>query len=130
MRGNNVLLPRTADTNMVFGKLDYQINAKNTLSASFNYMDWTSPNGIQTQAVLTNNNAFSNNADSTVRNRYGASRLDFIPSSTVVNEARFGWFKDRLYDPNNPASDPGSRRDHLVLASIARPSARPPITTA
>jgi len=106
MRGNNVLLPRTADTNMVFGKLDYQINSRNSLSASFNYMDWTSPNGIQTQAVLTNNNAYSNNADSTVRNRYGRLAWTFIPSSTIVNEARFGWFKDRLYDPYNPALIP------------------------
>ena len=72
-------------------------------------MDWTSPNGIQTQAVLTNNNAYPNNADSTVRTRYGRLAWTSIPTSTIVNEARFGWFKDRLYDPYNPASD--SRAD-------------------
>ncbi|MDZ4803123.1 MAG: TonB-dependent receptor [Bryobacteraceae bacterium] len=106
MRNNGVLLPRKAETNVLFGKLDYQLNSRNSISASMNYMDWESPNGIQTQAVLTNNNGAGNNADSTVRTRYGRLAWTAIPSSTIVNEARFGWFKDRLYDPNNPALIP------------------------
>ncbi len=102
MRNNGVLLPRKADSDILFGKLDYQLNSRNTISASMNYMDWESTNGIQTQAVLTNNNGAGNNADSTVRTRYGRLAWTAIPTSTMVNEARFGWFKDRLYDPNNP----------------------------
>ncbi|MBC7927123.1 MAG: TonB-dependent receptor [Bryobacteraceae bacterium] len=103
-RGQNQVIPRTADTELLFGKLDYQLNERNTISASFNYLRWVSPNGIQTQAVVTNNNLLSNNADSTVRTRYGRLAWTAIPGSTMVNEARFGWFKDRLYDPVNPGS--------------------------
>ena len=101
LRGNNTLIPRTADSELLFGKLDYQLNDRNSISASFNYLRWISPNGIQTQATLTNNNLLSNNADSTVRTRYGRLAWTTIPSSTMVNEARFGWFKDRLFDTVN-----------------------------
>src|SRR5262249_15767681 len=102
MRGNNVLFPRTSDSNMLFGKLDWQVNDRNSLTFNLNYMDWESPNGIQTRGVGRDRGALSNNADSTVRTRYGRAAWTAIPSSTMVNEARFGWFKDRLYDPNNP----------------------------
>lgn len=102
MRGNNVLIDRTADSNLYFAKIDWQANDRNSFSFSGNYLDWESPNGIQTQAVLTNNNLLSNNADSTVRTRYGRAAWTAIPSATMVNELRFGYFKDRLFDDFNP----------------------------
>lgn len=101
LRGNNTVIDRQANSELLFGKLDYQVNSRNSLSASFNYLRWISPNGIQTQATLTNNNLLSNNADSTVRTRYGRLAWTSIPSNTMVNEARFGWFKDRLFDAVN-----------------------------
>jgi hypothetical protein len=102
-RNNNKLIPRTADSELLFGKLDWRPNDKHSFSASLNYLRWISPNGIQTQAVLTNNNAASNNADSTVRTRYGRLAWTSIITNNLVNEARFGWFKDRLFDDFNPA---------------------------
>lgn len=108
LRGNNTVIERTANTELLFGKLDYQVNQSNSISASFNYLRWISPNGIQTQATLTNNNLLSNNADSTVRTRYGRLAWTNIASSNMVNEARFGWFKDRLFDAVNPALIPAS----------------------
>jgi hypothetical protein len=107
-RGNNAIIARTADSDLYFGKLDYQLNDRNSISASLNYMDWISPNGIQTQATLTNNNLVSNNANSTVRTRYGRLAWTFVPTSTMVNEVRFGWFKDRLWDEVNPEFIPAS----------------------
>ena len=98
MRNSGVLIPRTADSELGFLKLDYRLNDRQSLSASFNYLRWVSPNGIQTQAVLTNNNAASNNADSTVRTRYGRLAWTSVPTNTMVNEVRYGWFKDRLFD--------------------------------
>lgn len=99
-------LPRTANSELFFGKVDYHINDRNTLSASFNYLRWISPLGIQTQAVLNNGSGVGNNADSTVRTRYGRLSWTSIPTSTFVNEARFGWFKDRLFDDFNAALVP------------------------
>lgn len=100
-RNNNKLIERTADSELLFGKLDWRPNETHSLSASFNYLRWVSPNGIQTQAVLTNNNAASNNANSTVRTRYARLAWTSIVSNNIVNEARFGWFKDRLFDDVN-----------------------------
>ena len=95
-------LERTANSELGFAKLDWVANARNTISASFNGLRWLSPNGIQTQAVLTNGNGVGNNANSTVRTRYGRLAWTNIVSNSMANEFRFGWFKDRLYDYVNP----------------------------
>ena len=99
-------LSREANSELGFGKIDWRPSDRNSVSASFNYLRWISPNGIQTQAVLTNGNGIGNNANSTVRTRYARLAWTSIPSSTIVNEARFGWFKDRLFDDVNPALIP------------------------
>jgi hypothetical protein len=96
------ILPREANSELGFGKIDWRPNDRHQIAASLNYLRWISPNGIQTQAVLTNGNAVGNNANSTVRTRYGRLSWTAIASPTVVNEARFGWFKDRLFDDINP----------------------------
>jgi len=100
------VLPRTANSELGFGKIDWRPTEQHSISASFNYLRWISPNGIQTQAVLNNGNGVGNNADSTVRTRYGRLSWTSIPKSTMVNELRYGWFKDRLFDDVNPALVP------------------------
>ena len=95
-------LERTANSELGFAKLDWVANTRNTVSASFNGLRWLSPNGIQSQAVLTNGNGVGDNANSTVRTRYGRVSWTNITSSAMVNEFRFGWFKDRLFDYINP----------------------------
>jgi len=99
-------LPREANSELGFGKLDWLATPRNTFSASFNGLRWISPNGIQTQAVLTNGNGIGNNANSTVRTRYGRASWTNVTSNSMVNEFRFGWFKDRLFDYVNPALIP------------------------
>ena len=91
-------LPRVANSELAFGKVDFRPTEKNSISLSFNYLRWISPLGIQTQAVLNNGQGVGNNADSTVRTRYGRAAWTYIPSFNKVNELRFGWFKDRLFD--------------------------------
>lgn len=102
------VLDRRADSELGFGKLDWRPTERNAFSFSFNYLRWISPNGIQTQAVLNNGNGIGNNADSTVRTRYGRASWTYIPTATVVNELRYGWFKDRLFDDANAALVPAS----------------------
>ena len=92
-------ITRSYDQDLALAKLDYILNQKNTLTLSLNYLRWVSPHGIQTQAVLNDGNGIGNNADSTVRTRYGLARLTTIVTASAVNEARFGWFKDKLFDP-------------------------------
>jgi hypothetical protein len=99
----NVMVPRSYKQDLGFGKLDWHVNDRNTVSVDMNVMHWRSPHGIQTQSVLTNGNALGNNGNSTVEDRYGKASWTAVPTAASVNEFRFGWFKDRLSDPS--ASD-------------------------
>ena len=78
----------------------------NALSLSFNVMNWISPNGIQTQATRTDGGGLGNNGDSTVRHRFARIAHTGIIKPSLVNEFRFGWFKDRLFDTVNPELAP------------------------
>src|SRR5262249_9491392 len=112
---------RTVRQDLGFGKIDYQLNDRNSLSFGLSMLRWVSPHGIQATGIVFNTgNAIGNNADSTVRNGYGRVQCTAILTPTTVNEARFGWFKDRLYDP---ASDdflyPGLGRASLTVNSTS-----------
>ncbi|MCC7157442.1 MAG: TonB-dependent receptor [Bryobacterales bacterium] len=95
----NVLVPRSVDSYMGFFKLDWRPSDRNSFSFSGNAMHWVSPHGIQTQAVLTNGNALANNGNSTVETRYAKASWTSVITPSVVNEIRYGLFKDRLSDP-------------------------------
>ncbi|MEO7650633.1 MAG: hypothetical protein ABIZ80_09200, partial [Bryobacteraceae bacterium] len=94
---------RTVTQDLGFGKIDYRLNDRNSLSFSLSMLRWVSPHGVQATGIVFNTgSAIGSNADSTVRNAYGRAQWTSVPSTTMVNEARFGWFKDRLYDPASP----------------------------
>lgn len=101
-------IPRTANNNLGFAKLDYRLNEKNSFSTSFNLLNWDSPNGIQTGATLTNGAAIGNNGNSEAKTRYGRASWTSILTPNLVNEARFGWMKDRLVDDINPSLLPST----------------------
>ena len=96
------VLDRTADSELLFGKLDWLPSQNHRISASFNYLRWNSPNGYQTQAVLNDGSGVGNNGNSSVRTRYGRLEWMYIPDGARINELRFGWFKDRHADNFNP----------------------------
>ena len=91
-------LPRTADQDTALGKIDYRLNDLNSLSFDLNYQHFYSPNGIQTGAVVTSGGALNSNGYDDVNTRYGRAAWTSTPTPTIVNEARFGWFKDRQFD--------------------------------
>lgn len=105
---NNILgrffttLPRTGDQQSGFGKLDWRPNERNSLSLNFNYQHFNSPDGIQTGAVSTSGGALSSNGIDDVQVRYARADWTAIVSANQVNEARFGWFKDRQADTIDP----------------------------
>src|ERR1051325_3735264 len=101
-------LDRTATQDLGFGKLDWRPSERHTFSVSGNFLRWVSPNGLQTQAVLNNGNGVGNNVNSSVRSKYGRFTWTAIPSNSMVNEFRFGWFKDKQFDyPNDQLAIPG-----------------------
>jgi hypothetical protein len=98
-RQMNVQVPRTVDSYMGFGKIDYRPNERDSFSFDMNVMHWKSPNGIQTQSVLPSGAMLGNNGNSTVETRYGKASWTRVLSPNSLNDLRFGWFKDRLSDP-------------------------------
>ena len=91
-------IPRTASNDLYFGRLDYHLSDRNTLSASFNFLRWLSPNGIQTGLVSTTGSALTGNGDDSVRVRNGKLTLTSIPTNSLVNAFRFGWSSDKQGD--------------------------------
>ncbi len=100
------LVPRTMDTNLLFAKLDFRPNDKHALSLSANYLDFRSPNGIQTQLSLADGSGIGNNADTNVFDRTARAEWTFIASPSAVNSFRFGLFIDRQFDPASPSLRP------------------------
>jgi hypothetical protein len=102
-------VPRTVNQNLGFVKLDWRPSERNTFTVSANLLRWVSPNGLQTQAVLNNGNGVGNNVNSSVRAKYGRFSWTMIPTATMVNEFRFGWFNDKQFDyPNQALAIPSS----------------------
>lgn len=117
-RAQTQVVSRTSDVNLAFGKIDYQINDNHRLSAEMNYLDFRSPNGIQTQNSLTTGNGVGNNADTNVFDRTGKLSLVSTLSPNAVNELRFGYFKDRQYDPASPSLLPSIGPAALTVQNI------------
>jgi outer membrane receptor protein involved in Fe transport len=101
-------VPRSVTQDLGFGKLDWRPNERNTFSVDMNLLRWVSPNGLQTQAVLNNAQGVGNNVNSSVRDKNGRFSWTAIPTPSMVNEFRFGWFNDKQYDyPNSALAIPG-----------------------
>ncbi|HUA87729.1 MAG TPA: TonB-dependent receptor [Bryobacteraceae bacterium] len=90
--------PRTAKNDLYFGRLDYNLNDKNTFSASFNFLRWVSPEGIQTGISSTSGAGVNDNGDDTVTVRNGKATWIFVPNGRVVNSFRYGLDTDRQSD--------------------------------
>ncbi len=92
------MIPREANQDLGFGKLDYRASDHHSFSASFNYQRFLSPNGIQTATSSTSGSAFTGNGDDSVRVRNGRLSWTAVPGSSFVNEFSAGWSTDRQAD--------------------------------
>src|SRR5712692_7852456 len=114
-------LPRRGDNLIFLPKVDWHINSKNVFSATYNWLKWDSPAGIQTQA--TNQNARDNFGDDFVRARFLNLRLASTISSKLVNEARFQWGRDWEYEfsqpplPGEPTTAIGGRSPQTFISN-------------
>lgn len=113
------LVPRSFDANLLFGKIDYHLNDRNSFAFSSNYLDFRSPNGIQTQLSLTGGNGIGNNANTTVFDRTADASWTYVASPNALNEFRFGFFKDRQFDPASPSLLPSVGPIALTVASVS-----------
>src|SRR5262245_24599334 len=95
-------IPRRNDQELAFGKLDWRPTDRNTISASFNFLHFVAPNGIQSAIALNTGASITSNGDDSVRVRNGRISWTGIPTNSIVNELRFGWFTDRQADDFDP----------------------------
>ena len=96
-------LPRSQDQQTGFGKIDWRPSDRNSFMFDFNYLHVSAPNGIQTGITVTSGGAFTGNGNDDVQVRDATARWTSILSPNMVNEARFGWAKDRQADSVNNA---------------------------
>jgi hypothetical protein len=92
------LIPREANQDLGFARLDWRPTERNSFSASLNYMRFLSPNGIQTNISSTTGAAIGSNGDDSVRVRNGRATWTTVPKPNWVNEVRLGWATDRQAD--------------------------------
>jgi hypothetical protein len=93
--------PRTGSNYVFLTKVDWLISEKNTLTGSYNFQKWNSPNGIQTQTIITVSP--SANGSDGVRTDMLNLKLTSVLTSKTVNEARFQYGRDFEFQfPNSP----------------------------
>jgi hypothetical protein len=85
-------VPRRGDQTLVLPKIDFHINDKNVLSATYNRLRWDSPAGIQTQP--TNTLGKASFGDDFVKIDWGTLRLQTTITPTILNEFRFQYARD------------------------------------
>ena len=113
-------VPRTGNQRLLLPKVDWNINDKNTLTATYNRLRWVSPAGIQTQAI--NQRARDNFGDDGVEIDTLNLRLTSSITSTFLNEARFQYSRDNEFQlsqpplPGEPTNSVGGRSPQTVIA--------------
>ncbi len=91
-------IPRTASNDLYFGRMDYRLSDRNTFSASFNFLRWKSPNGIQTGLSSTTGAGITGNGDDSVAVRNGKATWTSVLTNSLVNSFRYGLDTDREAD--------------------------------
>ncbi len=85
--------PRAADGDVLFGKLDYQLNRLNHLSANFDWNNFHAPNAYNT-AYTAQNNSVTANGTAITHDRIFVAIWDSTLSTKAVNQVRFQWGRD------------------------------------
>jgi len=91
-------IPRKASNDLYFARMDYHLNDRNSFSASFNFLRWKSPNGIQTGLSSTTGAGITGNGDDSVTVRNGKATWIAVISNNLVNSFRYGLDTDRQAD--------------------------------
>jgi hypothetical protein len=122
--GNIGPQPRVANQDVLLGKLDYQATPNNRLSASFDFMNFRSPNGYDQSPTFSNGSVLQNGSFGT-HERYLVASWNTVISSTVVNDFRFQWSRDfQFYGSNfsGPSVSLGSLFGYGQRNALPRPA--------
>ena len=111
--------PREAVQDLAFGKIDYEINRSNRVSASFDFDDFHSPDSFL-QASLVNNSV-SANGPAVTHDRFLVTNWDSTVRSGMVNDLRFQWGVDNEIQGTN-SGGPG-----VTIAGVMAYGPPPPL---
>jgi carboxypeptidase family protein/TonB-dependent receptor-like protein len=94
--------PRDLKQDVFLGKLDYQLNPANHLSAVFNWQNWEEPFGYNTSPVVnssgTSTNGATQNGSGGTHERFLIANWNTTLSSNKINDFRFQWGRDFEFD--------------------------------
>jgi outer membrane receptor protein involved in Fe transport len=114
-------VPRTGNQRLLLPKLDWNLNSKNTFTATYNRLRWVSPAGVQTQAI--NTRARDNFGDDGVDIDSLNLRLASTISNSLINEFRFQWGRDNEFQvsqpplPGEPTNSLGGRSPQTFITN-------------
>jgi Carboxypeptidase regulatory-like domain/TonB dependent receptor len=112
---------RRGDQTIYLPKVDWNINNKNVLTATYNHVRWASPAGIQTQAI--NTRATDNFGDDFVHIDWVTIRETATISNRLLNEARYQWGRDWEFEfsqppnPGEPTTAVGGRSPDTFITN-------------
>ena len=120
--GSSRCVPRNLKQDVFLGKLDYQLNQTNHLSAVFNWQNWQEPNGYNTAATV-NNGGVTQNGPGGTHERFFIGNWTSTFSANKVNEVRFQWGRDFEFDGTNSGGPSAFYQQHRIVRRDLRPSA-------
>ena len=85
--------PRTTKQDIFFPRLDYQLNDRNHLSASFNWQNFKLPNGYRTDNTR-NNDSNTANGRNDFHERFLVANWESVVNATSANALHFQWSRD------------------------------------
>ncbi|HVW87491.1 MAG TPA: TonB-dependent receptor, partial [Bryobacteraceae bacterium] len=85
--------PRNANQDVGFGKLDYQLNDRNHLNASFNMDNFRALNSYSSSPTVSNS-SLSANGTNIAHERIFVASWDSTFTSATINNLRFQWSRD------------------------------------
>jgi hypothetical protein len=84
---------RSVKENLIFPRVDYQLNQNNLIYANFNFADFDSSYGYSPNPTYANTSA-STNGPTSYHERFLIAHWTSTLSSTAVNDLRFQWGRD------------------------------------
>ena len=91
--GDSAPPTRFSKENLIFPRVDYQLNEKNLIYANFNFADFDSTNGYSPNPTYSNTSV-STNGPTSYHERFLIAHWTSTLSSTAVNDLRIQWGRD------------------------------------